>query len=57
MGEFADNQPDLKPLHDTKSLCEEFARIKVFKLKLIKTPWSDNWFVRIRYGKYDTKFY
>ena len=52
MGEFADNQPDLKPLHDAKSLCEEFARIKGFKLKLIRLPSSDRWFVRIRYGKY-----
>lgn len=57
MGEFADNQPDLKPLHDAKSLCEEFARIKGFKLKLIRLPSSDKWFVRIRYGKYCLKYF
>ena len=36
MGEFAGNQLDLKPSYDAKSLCEEFARLKGFKLKLIK---------------------
>lgn len=57
MDEFAGNQLDLKPPYDAKSLCEEFARIRGFKLKLIKTPWSDNWFVRIRYGKYSLKYF
>ena len=57
MGEFADNQPDLKPLYDAKSLCEEFARIKGFKLKLIRLPSSGKWFVRIRYGKYCLKYF
>ena len=59
MGEFADNQPDLKPLHDAKSLCEEFARLKRYKLKIYTVPigYRRLYFVRIRYGKYSLKYF
>ena len=59
MGEFADNQPDLNPLHDAKSLCEEFARLKRYKLKIYTVPigYRRLYFVRIRYGKYSLKYF
>jgi len=57
MDELADNRPDLTPLYDAKSLCEEFARLRDYKVKLVKKPYCDSWFVRIKYGKYNLKFF
>lgn len=60
MDKFADNQPDLKPLHDAKSLCEEFARLKRYTLKMYTVPIGYSrrlYFIRIRYGKYSLKYF
>lgn len=42
---------------DAKALCEEFARIKGYQVKLVKKPYLGQWFVRIKYGKYNLKFF
>lgn len=42
---------------DSKSLCEEFAQLKGYKVKLVKKSYSDQWFIRIKYGKYNLKFF
>lgn len=61
MGEFADSPPDLKPLRDAKSLCEEFARLKGYTLKMRTVSLGGRhgrlYFVRIRYGKYCLKYF
>ena len=57
MDEFADNPPDLTPLYDAKSLCEEFARLKGYRLRLVKYAWHDHWFVRLKYGDYNLKYF
>lgn len=59
MGEFADSPPDLKPLYDAKSLCEEFARLKGYTLKMHTAVLRRGrlYFVRIRYGKYCLKYF
>lgn len=43
---------------DSKSLCEEFARLKGFKISLRRSPpaVAPLYFVRIRYGKYCLKY-
>ena len=43
-------------LLSAKSLCEEFARLKGFTLKLVKRPWYNLWYVRLRYGRYCMKY-
>ena len=58
MGEFADNQlTDLKSPYDAKSLCEEFARIKGYRIRLVKEAFYEKWFVRLKYGDYNLKFF
>lgn len=60
MDEFADNQPtDLKSPYDAKSLCEEFARLKGYTLKIYTVPigYRRLYFARIRYGKYSLKYF
>ena len=42
---------------DAKWICEEFARLKGYRLKLMKIPWADRWYVRIRYGRYCLKYF
>lgn len=44
---------------DSKSLCEEFARIKGYTLKtqIIRSRRGSLYFVRIRYGKYCLKYF
>jgi hypothetical protein len=42
---------------DAKVLCEEFARLKGYTVKLVKEPWRRFWLVRLRYGRYSLKFF
>ena len=42
---------------DSKSLCEEFARLKGYRIRLVKEAFRDRWFVRIKYGDYNLKFF
>ena len=44
-------------LADPRRVCEEFARLKGYRLELVKVPWKDRWFVRMRYGKYCLKYF
>lgn len=57
MDEFADNRPDLTPLYDAKSLCKEFARLKGYHVRLVKEAFRDRWFIRLKYGDYNLKFF
>ena len=57
--ELAVNLPEANPVYDAKALCEEFARLKGYTLKLLSADrrFGRIYFVRIRYGKYCLKYF
>ena len=42
---------------DAKALCEEFARLKGYRVRLVKEAFCEKWFVRLKYGDYNLKFF
>lgn len=42
---------------DAKALCEEFARLKGYGIRLVKEAFCEKWFVRLKYGDYNLKFF
>ena len=37
---------------DCKALCEEFARLKGYRIRLVKEAFREKWFVMLKYGDY-----
>ena len=42
---------------DAEELCREFARLKGYRIRLVKEAFYEEWFIRIKYGDYNLKFF